>query len=62
MTDTILLLQPLCTKAKFLNGKAKVDLIEKVTGMSVVIILSTVVHSDLHSLIGLYVLLLRFHF
>ncbi|XP_035024069.1 TOG array regulator of axonemal microtubules protein 1 isoform X1 [Hippoglossus stenolepis] len=28
--DNILLLQPLCTKAKFLNGKAKVDLIEKV--------------------------------
>ncbi|CAB1455127.1 unnamed protein product [Pleuronectes platessa] len=31
--DNILLLQPLCTKAKFLNGKAKVDLIEKVSGI-----------------------------
>ncbi|XP_059209831.1 TOG array regulator of axonemal microtubules protein 1 isoform X2 [Centropristis striata] len=28
--DNILLLQPFCTKAQFLNGKAKVDLIEKV--------------------------------
>ncbi|XP_029316331.1 TOG array regulator of axonemal microtubules protein 1 isoform X2 [Cottoperca gobio] len=28
--DNILLLQPFCTKAHFLNGKAKVDLIEKV--------------------------------
>uniref|UniRef100_A0A3Q3VUZ0 TOG domain-containing protein n=1 Tax=Mola mola TaxID=94237 RepID=A0A3Q3VUZ0_MOLML len=28
--DNILLLQPLCTKAQFLNGKAKVDLVEKV--------------------------------
>ncbi|XP_060939071.1 TOG array regulator of axonemal microtubules protein 1 [Limanda limanda] len=31
--DNILLLQPLCTKATFLNGKAKVDLIEKVAGI-----------------------------
>lgn len=36
MTDHILLLQPFCTKAQFLNGKAKVDLIEKVAGMFVV--------------------------
>ncbi|XP_063765412.1 TOG array regulator of axonemal microtubules protein 1 isoform X2 [Eleginops maclovinus] len=28
--DNILLLQPFCSKAQFLNGKAKVDLIEKV--------------------------------
>ncbi|XP_033978823.1 TOG array regulator of axonemal microtubules protein 1 isoform X1 [Trematomus bernacchii] len=28
--DTSLLLQPFCTKAQFLNGKAKVDMIEKV--------------------------------
>ncbi|XP_056283048.1 TOG array regulator of axonemal microtubules protein 1 isoform X2 [Pseudoliparis swirei] len=28
--DNMLLLQPFCTKAQFLNGKAKVDLIEKV--------------------------------
>lgn len=28
--DNALLLQPICTKAQFLNGKAKVDLIEKV--------------------------------
>lgn len=32
-TDNILLLQPFCTKAQFLSGKAKVDLIEKVAGM-----------------------------
>ncbi|TDG98657.1 hypothetical protein EPR50_G00203120 [Perca flavescens] len=31
--DNILLLQPLCTKAQFLNGKAKVDLIEKVADL-----------------------------
>lgn len=37
MTDHILLLQPFCTKAQFLNGKAKVDLIEKVAGMFVFI-------------------------
>lgn len=30
--DNILLLQPLCNKAQFLSGKAKVDLIEKVSG------------------------------
>ncbi|XP_075874412.1 TOG array regulator of axonemal microtubules protein 1 isoform X1 [Nelusetta ayraudi] len=29
--DNILLLQPLCNKAQFLSGKAKVDLIEKVS-------------------------------
>lgn len=34
-TDNILLLQPFCTKAQFLNGKAKVDLVEKVAGMLV---------------------------
>uniref|UniRef100_A0A3Q2PS01 TOG domain-containing protein n=1 Tax=Fundulus heteroclitus TaxID=8078 RepID=A0A3Q2PS01_FUNHE len=32
--DNILLLQPFCTKAQFLSGKAKVDLIEKVAGRS----------------------------
>lgn len=32
MTDTSLLLQPFCTKAQFLNSKAKVDMIEKVAG------------------------------
>lgn len=32
-TDNALLLQPFCTKAQFLSGKAKVDLIEKVAGM-----------------------------
>uniref|UniRef100_A0AAV2JIG7 TOG domain-containing protein n=1 Tax=Knipowitschia caucasica TaxID=637954 RepID=A0AAV2JIG7_KNICA len=31
--DNILLLQPFCTKAQFLSGKAKVDLIEKVAEM-----------------------------
>ncbi|KAM4723968.1 TOG array regulator of axonemal microtubules protein 1 isoform 3-T4 [Anableps anableps] len=31
--DNILLLQPFCTKAQFLSGKAKVDLIEKVAGL-----------------------------
>uniref|UniRef100_A0A3P8UHX8 TOG domain-containing protein n=2 Tax=Cynoglossus semilaevis TaxID=244447 RepID=A0A3P8UHX8_CYNSE len=31
--DNVLLLQPLCTKAQFLNGKAKVDLIEKVADL-----------------------------
>ncbi|XP_078031132.1 TOG array regulator of axonemal microtubules protein 1 isoform X1 [Epinephelus lanceolatus] len=31
--DNILLLQPFCTKAQFLNGKAKVDLIEKVADL-----------------------------
>ncbi|KAM3594869.1 uncharacterized protein V6R79_015186 [Siganus canaliculatus] len=31
--DSILLLQPFCTKAQFLNGKAKVDLIEKVADL-----------------------------
>ncbi|XP_047201173.1 TOG array regulator of axonemal microtubules protein 1 isoform X4 [Girardinichthys multiradiatus] len=31
--DNVLLLQPLCTKAQFLSGKAKVDLIEKVAGL-----------------------------
>lgn len=31
-TDNMLLLQPFCTKAQFLSGKAKVDLIEKVAG------------------------------
>ncbi|KAM8736292.1 TOG array regulator of axonemal microtubules protein 1 isoform 1-T1 [Acanthopagrus schlegelii] len=31
--DHILLLQPFCTKAQFLNGKAKVDLIEKVADL-----------------------------
>ncbi|TNN87143.1 Protein FAM179B [Liparis tanakae] len=30
ISDNMLLLQPFCTKAQFLNGKAKVDLIEKV--------------------------------
>lgn len=34
-TDNILLLQPFCTKAQFLNGKAKVELVEKVAGMLV---------------------------
>lgn len=29
----MLLLQPFCTKAQFLNGKAKVDLIEKVADL-----------------------------
>lgn len=32
-TDKTLLLQPFCTKAQFLSGKAKVDLIEKVAGI-----------------------------
>ncbi|XP_065822379.1 TOG array regulator of axonemal microtubules protein 1 isoform X2 [Labrus bergylta] len=32
--DNILLLQPFCTKAQFLNGKAKVDLIEKVADLA----------------------------
>lgn len=49
MTDNVLLLQPFCNKAKFLSGKAKVDLIEKVAGMSVVITLYTVMSSHLHS-------------
>ncbi|KAM3871301.1 TOG array regulator of axonemal microtubules protein 1 [Diretmus argenteus] len=31
--DNVLLLQPFCTKAQFLSGKAKVDLIEKVAGI-----------------------------
>ncbi|CAB1335104.1 unnamed protein product [Coregonus sp. 'balchen'] len=31
--DTTLLLQPFCTKAQFLSGKAKVDLIEKVADL-----------------------------
>ncbi|XP_074547737.1 TOG array regulator of axonemal microtubules protein 1 isoform X2 [Halichoeres trimaculatus] len=31
--DNMLLLQPFCTKAQFLNGKAKVDLIEKVADL-----------------------------
>uniref|UniRef100_A0A8C6UIL1 TOG domain-containing protein n=1 Tax=Neogobius melanostomus TaxID=47308 RepID=A0A8C6UIL1_9GOBI len=31
--DNVLLLQPICTKAQFLNGKAKVDLIEKVADL-----------------------------
>uniref|UniRef100_A0A3B3VIL3 TOG array regulator of axonemal microtubules 1 n=1 Tax=Poecilia latipinna TaxID=48699 RepID=A0A3B3VIL3_9TELE len=31
--DNTLLLQPFCTKAQFLSGKAKVDLIEKVAGL-----------------------------
>ncbi|KAF0044511.1 hypothetical protein F2P81_003669 [Scophthalmus maximus] len=31
--DNVLLLQPFCTKAQFLNGKAKVDLIEKVADL-----------------------------
>ncbi|XP_041828008.1 TOG array regulator of axonemal microtubules protein 1 isoform X2 [Melanotaenia boesemani] len=31
--DNLLLLQPFCTKAQFLSGKAKVDLIEKVAGL-----------------------------
>ncbi|XP_041809648.1 TOG array regulator of axonemal microtubules protein 1 isoform X2 [Chelmon rostratus] len=31
--DNILLLQPFCTKAQFLNGKAKVDLVEKVADL-----------------------------
>uniref|UniRef100_A0A3B5RB54 TOG domain-containing protein n=2 Tax=Xiphophorus maculatus TaxID=8083 RepID=A0A3B5RB54_XIPMA len=31
--DNILLLQPFCTKAQFLSGKAKMDLIEKVAGL-----------------------------
>ncbi|KAM6912549.1 TOG array regulator of axonemal microtubules protein 1 [Xenentodon cancila] len=31
--DNILLLQPFCTKAQFLCGKAKLDLIEKVAGL-----------------------------
>lgn len=39
VTDNTLLLQPFCTKAQFLSGKAKVDLIEKVAGVSVVIFL-----------------------
>lgn len=37
VTDNILLLQPFCTKAQFLSGKAKVDLIEKVAGTSAVL-------------------------
>ena len=36
--DNALLLQPICTKAQFLNGKAKVDLIEKVAGMTSIVI------------------------
>lgn len=32
VTDNIVLLQPLCNKAQFLSGKAKVDLVEKVAG------------------------------
>lgn len=43
LADNILLLQPFCTKAQFLSGKAKVDLIEKVAGTVVVIILKDVV-------------------
>ncbi|XP_041668146.1 TOG array regulator of axonemal microtubules protein 1 isoform X2 [Cheilinus undulatus] len=31
--DNVLLLQPFCTKAQFLNGKAKVDLIQKVADL-----------------------------
>ncbi|XP_056151819.1 TOG array regulator of axonemal microtubules protein 1 [Lampris incognitus] len=31
--DNFLLLQPLCTKAQFLSGKAKVDLVEKVADL-----------------------------
>ncbi|XP_061599844.1 TOG array regulator of axonemal microtubules protein 1 [Cololabis saira] len=31
--DNLLLLQPFCTKAQFLCGKAKIDLIEKVAGL-----------------------------
>ncbi|KAM8913831.1 TOG array regulator of axonemal microtubules protein 1 isoform 2-T3 [Spinachia spinachia] len=31
--DNMLLLQPFCTKAQFLNGKAKVDLIQKVADL-----------------------------
>lgn len=34
-TDRQILVQPFCTKAQFLKGKAKVDLIEKVAGMVV---------------------------
>lgn len=49
MTDNILLLQPFCTKAQFLNGKAKVDLIEKVAGMFAVITLSAVESFSLSS-------------
>jgi len=55
MTDNMLLLQPFCTKAQFLNGKAKVDLIEKVAGVYVVSILNTAVVSVLGSYIGPYV-------
>lgn len=54
-TDNILLLQPFCTKAQFLNGKAKVDVIEKVAGMFVVIIPNIVVSFSLSSPIALYV-------
>ncbi|XP_068195081.1 TOG array regulator of axonemal microtubules protein 1 isoform X2 [Antennarius striatus] len=32
--DNLLLLQPFCTKAQFLNGKAKVDLVEKVADLA----------------------------
>lgn len=35
-TDNIHLLQPFCNKAHYLKGKAKVDLIEKVTGTFVI--------------------------
>ena len=54
LADNILLLQPFCTKAQFLSGKAKVDLIEKVAGMSVVITLSDVVSFTLSFSTGLY--------
>lgn len=31
-SDNTLLLQPFCTKAQFLSGKAKLDLIDRVAG------------------------------
>lgn len=33
LSDNSLLLQPFCTKAQYLSGKARVDLIEKVAGI-----------------------------
>lgn len=41
--DNILLLQPFCTKAQFLSGKAKVDLIEKVAGSSDAAVLNALI-------------------
>lgn len=62
-TDNILLLQPFCTKAQFLCGKAKVDLIEKVAGMSGITVLNTICSTLLTQLMfSLFCLLFCFLF